>query len=347
MRDVGIIGYGVYVPRNRLQVSEIAATWGKNPADVEKSLGVAEKSVASFDEDAVTLAYEAATSALQRSGIRPEKIEVCLVGSESHPYAVNPTSTIVAEFLGMGKKYLAADLEFACKAATAGMIGAAGLIAAGKASYGLVIGSDTAQAKPHDVLEYTAASAAAAFILGKDDKKAVAQLLDFASFSSDTPDFWRRDGVRFPSHGGRFTGEPAYFTHVESAARLLLEKTKKKPADFDYCIFHMPNGKFPRVVAKRLGFTMEQLAPSLIIDKIGNPYAACSLVGLSAVLDIAMPDQTIFMVSYGSGAGGDAFMFKTNKNIDKKRNLAPLFSQISEEKHDISYVEYLRYGKKI
>jgi len=345
--NVGIIGYGTYVPQKRITISEVAKTWGKNAADVEKSLGIVEKSVASCDEDAVTMAYEAASWALKRAGIPSKKLEVCLVGSESHPYAVNPTSTIVAEFLGVGKNYLASDLEFACKAGTAGMIAVAGLIASGKASYGLVIGSDRAQSKPHDVLEYTAASAAAAFILGREDKNDIAQLLDFASFSSDTPDFWRRDGVRFPSHGGRFTGEPAYFTHVEGAAKLLLEKTKMKPTDFTHCIFHMPNGKFPRLVAKRLGFTPEQLAPSLIIDKIGNPYSASSLAGLSAVLDIAKPNQTIFMVSYGSGAGSDAFIFKTGKGIDKKRTLAPLFSEITSEKRYISYVEYLRYGRKI
>jgi len=346
MQNVNILGYGVYVPRNRIAVSEIAKTWGKNPLDVEKSLGITEKSVASFDEDAVTLSYEAASFALKRANLEASEIEVCLVGSESHPYAVNPTSTIVSEFLGVGRKYLAADLEFACKAATAGIIAIAGLLLSGKISYGLVIGSDTAQSKPHDVLEYTAASASAAFILGKQED-GVAEILDFASYSSDTPDFWRRDGVRFPSHGGRFTGEPAYFTHVEGAAKLLLRKIKMKPQDFDYCVFHMPNGKFPKIVAKRLGFSAQQLAPSLIIESIGNPYSASSLSGLAAVLDIAKPNQSIFMVSYGSGAGSDAFFIKTGKTIGKKRALAPLFSEIIAEKHYLSYVEYLKQGKKI
>ncbi len=346
MQSVNILGYGVYVPRNRITVSEIARNWGKNPLDVERSLGITEKSVASFDEDAVTLAYEAASFALKRAGFEASKLEVCLVGSESHPYAVNPTSTIVSEFLGVGRKYLATDLEFACKAATAGIIALAGLLLSGKVSYGLVIGSDTAQSRPHDILEYTAAAAAAAFILGKSENK-IAEILDFASYSSDTPDFWRRDGVRFPSHGGRFTGEPAYFTHVEGAARLLLSKIKMKPSDFDYCVFHMPNGKFPRVVAKRLGFTAEQLVPSLIVDEIGNPYSASSLSGLAAILDIAKPNQNIFMVSYGSGAGSDAFFIKTGKALPKSRSLAPLFSEVTTDKHYLSYVEYLKQGRKI
>lgn len=345
--DVGIAGYGVYVPKNRIRTAEIASVWGKDAREVEKSLRVKEKSVASFDEDAVTLAFEAAVSALERAGISSSAIDVCFIGSESHPYAVNPTSTIVAEFLDVKKNYLAADLEFACKAATAGIIAVAGLIDCRKASFGLVIGSDITAAKPHDILEYTAAAAAAAFILGRYKKDSLARLIDFVSFSSDTPDFWRRDAVRFPSHGGRFTGEPGYFTHIESAARILLTKAKMKPVDFDYCVFHMPNGKFPREAAKRLGFKKEQLTPSLIVDEIGNPYSASSLSGLAAVLDIAKKGQKIFMVSYGSGAGSDAFIFQVTDNIDKKRNRASLFSDFGKSKNYISYTEYLKDTKKI
>lgn len=347
MTDVAVAGYGVYIPKNRIKNEDIARVWGKNPANVEKSLGVREKSVASFDEDTVTIAFESAVAALSRAKIKPEEIELSLVGSESHPYAVNPTSTIVAEFLGVGRKYLAADLEFACKAGTAGLIAAYGLISSRKISYGLVIGADTAQAKPHDILEYTAASAAVSFILGTKNNDSFAEIIDFSSYSSDTPDFWRRDGVPFPSHGGRFTGEPAYFAHVEGAAQNLLAKSKMKPQDFKYCIFHMPNGKFPREVAKRLGFSDRQIAPSLIVDHIGNPYSASSLLGLSAVLDIAKENELIFMVSYGSGAGSDAFIIKTCQAIQKRRNKAKLVSDYYSNNSYISYLDYLKFTKKI
>jgi len=346
MQKVGILSYGVYIPKYRLRVSDIAPIWGKNSKDIEKSLGVSEKSVPGFDEDAVTQAYEAASNAIAKISIPPSELGICLVGSESHPYAVNPTSTIVAEFLGIGTNYLAADLEFACKAATAGIIFTAGLISSREISSGLVIGSDAAQAKPHDVLEYTAASGAAAFILG-EEKKSLAKLVDLTSFSSDTPDFWRRDGVPYPTHGGRFTGEPAYFAHVEAVAKRLLEKTKTKVSDFDYCIFHMPNGKFPREVAKRLGFTPKQLSPSLVVDYIGNPYSASSLMGLAAVLDIARPKEKIFMVSYGSGAGSDGFIFETTEHIKNQKKAGLTVSDFIQNKEYISYLKYLKFTKKI
>ena len=335
---VGIVSYGTYIPQNRIRIADIARAWKKDPAEVQSGLGVIEKSVPAQDEDAVTIALEAARRALEN---HPVNIDVLFVGSESHPYAVNPTSTIVGELLGIGNNYLAADLEFACKAGTAGMIAIAGLIAAGHAKYGMAIGSDTAQSKPHDVLEYTSAAAGAACILGKEH--IIAKLLADTSYSSDTPDFWRRDGIRYPSHAGRFTGEPAYFAHVMGASRRLFDMTKTKPSDFDYCVFHMPNGKFPRQVAARLGFTHEQLAPSLIVDDIGNPYSASSMTGLAAVLDIAKPGEKIFMVSYGSGAGSDGFIFETTGSLKKQQTVR---TQI-ERKTYIDYVSYLKQTHKI
>ena len=269
---VGIVSYGTYIPRYRIRISDIARAWKKDEAEVSRSLGLTDKSVPGFDEDAATIAIEAALRALQSAQSKPTDIDVLFVGSESHPYAVNPTSTIVGELINVGHAYLAVDMEFACKAGTAAMQTIAGLVAAGHARLGLAIGTDTAQGRPHDFLEYTAAAGGAAFILGKDNL--VAKLLADTSFSSDTPDFWRRDGMRYPSHAGRFTGEPAYYNHVIGAARQLFEMTQTTPDDYDYCIFHMPNGKFPREVAKRLGFGSAQLASSLIVDHIGNPYSA-------------------------------------------------------------------------
>lgn len=334
---VGIVSYGTYIPKYRIKLADIAAAWKKEPSEVVGSLGIDEKAVPAVDEDAVTIALEAGENCLSTFSGKPEDIEVLFVGSESHPYAVNPTSTIVGELLGIGHNYLAADLQFACKAATTGMQAIAGLVAAGHARYGLVIGADTAQSKPNDAMEYTSGAGGVAVLMGKE--KLLANLLADTSYSSDTPDFWRRDGIRYPSHAGRFTGEPAYFAHVMGASRRLLEMTKTTPKDFDYCVFHMPNGKFPRDVARRLGFTKEQLAPSLTVDHIGNPYAASAMLGLAAVFDVARPGQKIFMASYGSGAGSDGFVFQVTEEIVKKRHT------VQEQIEDKEYVDYIGYLK--
>ena len=343
----GIISYGTYIPKYRLRLSEIANVWGKDSNEIENGLKILEKAVPGFDEDAVTMGIEAAKKAVGMANISPSSLQSLYVGSESHPYAVNPSSTIIGEYLGIGNNYFAADLEFACKAATAGIQVTVGLLGSKEIKYGLVVGSDTAQGKPHDALEYTAASAACAYILGNKESEIILKILEMSSVSSDTPDFWRRDGAKFPSHFGRFTGEPAYFSHVLQEGKNLLTKNKLKPQDFDYCVFHMPNGKFPRIAAKKLGFTPDQLAPSLVVDKIGNPYSASSLIGLASVLDIAKPSQKIFFVSYGSGAGSDGFVFETTKELTKKRkNMLSVSDQIKEKIY-ISYPQYLRQTHNI
>ncbi len=346
---IGIVGYGTYIPRYRLKTEDIAGVWKKDAGEILHALGVVEKSVPASDEDAVTVSLEAAASACAAAHIAPYMLEALFVGSESHPYAVNPTATIVGELLGVGHDYLASDMEFACKAGTAGMQAVAGLVSSGHVGLGMAIGADTAQSKPHDALEYTSATAAAAYLLGKTD--VACELVAYTSYSSDTPDFWRRDGIRYPSHAGRFSGEPAYFAHVMGASKRMLSQTDSHPEGYDYAVFHMPNGKFPRSVAKRLGFTSEQIAPSLTVDSIGNPYSASAMLGLAAVLDQAKPGQTIFMVSYGSGAGSDAFVWKVTQRIVplqkwRKEHGARVSDYIACKTY-VSYVEYLKQTHKV
>jgi hydroxymethylglutaryl-CoA synthase len=175
-------------------------------------------------------------------------------------------------------------------------------------------------------------------IIGK--KNVSLEVIDQQSFSSDTPDFWRREGIRYPSHGGRFTGKPSYFYHINQASKLLLKKTKLKPKDFSYAIFHMPNGKFPQEVAFGLGFEKKQIEKSLVVSYLGNSYTASALMGLISVLEVAKKDDLIFFCSYGSGAGSDAFVFKVTENLEKVR--VP-FKSLVEKKKYITYPTYLKF----
>ena len=344
---VGVVGFGGYVPEKRIKLEEIAKVNDKDGKQVMTSLGVKQKAVASKDEDVVSLGVEAAKRGILRSGIDVKEIGAVLVGSESHPYSVKPTGTIVADILGVGNNYVCADLEFACKAGTTGIVMVAAMIEAGLIDLGLAIGADTAQSKPGDALEYTAAAGAGAILLGSKKYKWVAGLERMSSFNSDTPDFWRREGERYPSHAGRFTGEPGYFKHVVGGTEQFLEKYKLKIKDFKYVVLHMPNGKFPKRAAKRLGVNPRQLETGLIVKQVGNPYSASSMLGLVKVLETAKKSEKILVTSYGSGAGSDSLSFKVirkmskkslDKARDKKIDLEAQFKQVEY----ISYADYLK-----
>jgi hydroxymethylglutaryl-CoA synthase len=340
--DVGISGYGAYIPRYRLPAREVSRVWHGG----QTGLPVKEKSVAGLDEDVVTMSIEAARNALRRAEIDASRIRAVWVGSESHPYAVKPTSTLVAEAIGATPYTQAADWEFACKAGTEAFQAAIGFVGSGMAEFALAIGMDIAQGRPGDALEYTAASGGAAYLLGPAEGS-LCRIESSLSYATDTPDFWRRAHEKYPEHGERFTGEPAYFKHITEAATAMMQGMGTTASDYAYAVFHQPNTKFPQRVAKSLGFKTEQIQPGLLVPHIGNTYAGSALVGLTAVLDVAQAGDRILLVSYGSGAGSDAFSLVATEQLAARRTHAPSTQTYIDRRTEIDYATYARFRGKL
>ena len=342
-RQVGIVGYGAYIPQYRLPGTEIARVWtnglGGSP--------IIEKAVAGLDEDVITMSIEAARNAVKRGAVDPLEVRAVWVGSESHPYAVKPTSTIVAESIGASENIQAADWEFACKAGTEAVQASIGFIGSGMVGYTLSVGMDTAQGRPGDALEYTAASGGAAFLLGSSEE-ACAVYQGSYSYVTDTPDFWRRAGETYPTHADRFTGEPAYFSHTITAATRLMEMMQTTPEDYTYAVFHQPNVKFPSRAGKMLGFTPQQIETGLLCGHVGNVYSGSCMLGLTAILDQAKAGDRILMVSYGSGAGSDAFDLLVTDQIQAVQNRnVPTTQDYLNRRVEIDYATYCRYRGKL
>jgi hydroxymethylglutaryl-CoA synthase len=340
---VGIIGYGAYVPRYRLPAKEVARIWTGGKVS---GLPIKEKAVPGLDEDVITMSIEAARNAMKRAQVDPAEIRAVWIGSESHPYAVKPSSTIIAEVIGAAPHIQAADMEFACKAGTEAIVMAMGLVGSKMAHYAVAIGMDTAQGKPGDALEYTAAAGGAAFVIGPADES-MAVINASYSYVTDTPDFWRREHQVYPEHGQRFTGEPAYFKHITSAGKVLMEACGTVPKDYKWAVFHQPNTKFPQRAASLLGFAPEQIAPGLLSPVIGNTYAGAAIIGLTAILDIAEPGDRILMVSFGSGAGSDAFDIVVTDKLLERRDRALKTQDYIARRTEIDYATYARMRGKI
>lgn len=333
----GIIGYGAYIPRFRIKEGGI------------------ERSVPFIDEDSITAAVEAGKLALIHSEVESCMVGKIYVGSESNPYAVKPIASKVAQVLKLGEEEEdvqgvdAVDTEFACKAATSMFKDAAALVNYPKSNikYTMVIGADNSQAAPRDCpggeLDLFVGYGAAAFLFGKQD--VIAEIEGWYSCTSDTPDFWRRDGEPHPMHGGRFTGDPAYFKHVRKSAKKLMERLSLKVEDIDYFVAHQPNVQFPVRMAKELGFKEEQYMPMLQVAKFGNTYSGASPVGLAAVLDIAEPDKRILVASYGSGAGSDAYSLITTSQLLDKRQNQKLTVKYQACNPFLEYVDYTTYRR--
>jgi hydroxymethylglutaryl-CoA synthase len=221
-----------------------------------------------------------------------------------------------------------------------------GLVGSGMVKYGVAIGADTSQGAPGDALEYSASAGGAAYLIGSE--KVVARIDRKCSFTTDTPDFWRREGQCYPSHGGRFTGEPAYFKHIMAAAKSLMDKMGSKPADYAHAVFHQPNGKFPVRAAKQLGFSEKQIEAGLLTPFIGNTYSGAVPLGLASILDVSKPGDRIFAVAYGSGAGSDAFdITVTDEILNLKQGVVPTVKDLVEKKKFLDYATYAKYRGKI
>lgn len=342
IRPVGFVGYGAYIPRYRLPGAEISRVWTEG----NSKSPVREKAVPGLDEDTATMSVEAARNALARAQIDPQRIAAVWVGSESHPYAVKPTGTIVAEAIGATPATMAADWQFACKAGTETLQAGIGLVGSGMADYTLGIGMDTAQGRPGDALEYTAGAGGAAYILGPATE-ALVIIQRSLSYVSDTTDFWRRPITHYPSHAERFSGDPGYFGHILPAATEMLNAMETGAEDYDHVVFHQPNPKFPTRALEELGFKAAQWKTGLLVSEIGNTYAGSAMIGLAAVLDEAKPGQRILMVSYGSGAGSDAFDLRVTDRIIDAQHRAPTTRDYIRRRSLIDYAQYVRMRRKL
>jgi len=334
----GIVGYGVYASRFRIREGKI------------------ERSVPFIDENSITAAVEAGKLALIHSGLDSSSVGKIYVGSESNPYAVKPIASKVSQVLGLGEALDecvqgvdAVDTEFACKAATSMFKDAVALVNYPKSdiNHAMVIGTDNSQAAPRDQpggeLDYFVGFGAASFLFGKND--VIAEIEGWYSCTSDTPDFWRRDGEPYPMHGGRFTGDPAYFKHVRKSAQKLMGKLNLKPEDIRYFVSHQPNIQFPIRIAKEIGFKEEQYNTGLLVSKFGNTYSGASPIGLAAVLDVAKPDERILVASYGSGAGSDAYSLVTTNQIGEKRSRQKFTVQHQAGNPFLEFVDYDTYRR--
>jgi hydroxymethylglutaryl-CoA synthase len=92
---------------------------------------------------------------------------------------------------------------------------------------------------------------------------------------------------------------------------------------------------------------MEQIEPGLLVPMIGNTYAGAAVIGLTATLDIAQPGDRILMVSFGSGAGSDAFDILVTDKISERAGRATKTHEYVKRRTEIDYATYVRFRGKL
>lgn len=307
MAGVGIVDYATYVPRYRLRRDLIAEQWRA------KSLG-GTKAVANFDEDSLTLAYEAVRRLLADDKSR-ESIDGLFFASTTAPHWQRASSSFIAAACDLSEDVATMDVGGSLRCATTALRAALQAVGSGTHRRVAVGAADVREATPESVEEQLFGDAAAAVAIGGEG--ILAELIAQASRSDDFLDEWRRDRDRYVnSLSSRFSTERGFEANVVAVVRRLLEDTGTKPSEVNQLALYSPDGRAHLSAAKKLGFQMEQVV-DVPVASAGVTGAAMPLALLCAALDRAEPNQLIMVVGYGDGA--DALLFRAAGGQKKSR----------------------------
>jgi hydroxymethylglutaryl-CoA synthase len=336
---LGISGYGVYIPFYRIKLKEIATAWK------EDSQPSGEKAVAYFDENVLTLAYNACRNAIKHAEIKPSEINALYLGTVSSPYTEASLAAPLANALGLPENAEAVDFGASTNAGTAALQAGLDAVKSERLENVLIVGSDILVGAPGTSFEYTAGSGAAACILSRNG--VIAEYENSFFYTTGFTDKWKNVESRYPLFGDTgFVRKYGYVEHVVKAAKGLFDKLGATAQSFNHVVLQQQENRLISEASKSLGFTPEQLKAGMTLENFGDTGSASILIGLSAILDQAEPKQRILAVSYGTGSSA-AFSFKINEKMNEKREKATPVKIFKENKEYIDYFTHLRQNRII
>jgi 3-hydroxy-3-methylglutaryl CoA synthase/uncharacterized OB-fold protein len=328
----GIASYGAYVPMTRLPLALIGGRPAKD--------GGPEKAVADYDEDAVTMAVEAARSCLH--GFDPASVDGLFFASTSYALREKQAAATVAKALGLRRDVSTADHAGSLRAGTSALEAGLHAVAAGAMRNVLVVASDCRMGAPRGPLEAKLGDGAVAFLLS--DHQPIAEIAASHAVANELQDLWRAEGEAFThSWEDRFVLQEGYVPNMEEAIRGLLAKSGRAASDFARAALYAPDARSLGSLARGLGLAPEQLVDPLV-GRLGNNGAAFALTLLAVALESAKPGDGLLVASYGDGA--HAFALDVTEGIEKLEARRGVGWHLERRRPLRSYESYLR-GRKL
>ncbi|MBK5103626.1 MAG: hydroxymethylglutaryl-CoA synthase family protein [Burkholderiales bacterium] len=333
--DSGILSYGAYLPRRRLQRKSIAAanSWF---APGLRGLAKGERAMANWDEDTVTMAVEAARDCL--AGLPPAGVEQLILASTTHPFDDRQNSAIVANAMHLASALGVLDVTGSQRAGTSALISA---LAGGRKS--LVTASEHRLAKAASPQEMHYGDGAAALLVGRG-----APIARLVGSHSETVDFVHQFRSSERAHDyaweERWIRDEGYMKLVPAALAALFKATGVAPAAVTH--FCLPC-TLPRVVpgvAKRAG-----IAESAVRDNLaavcGDTGAAHALVMLAQALAQAKAGDLIAVAAFGQGC--DALLFEVTDAIAALPPRGGVDGALARRKEESNYLRFLAFNDHI
>jgi hydroxymethylglutaryl-CoA synthase len=325
---VGIVSYGSYVPYRRLKRSAIAEVLG---IPAEKG----ERSVASFDEDSVSMAVEAARDALAVAPGVP--IDALFFATTTPPYADKLNAALVGAAARLPLEMRAADSTGSVRAGLAALLQGADAVRGG-ARNALVTMADARLAAPEAKAERANGDGAVAFVVGSEH--VVAELVATASLTREFLDGWRGADEAFPhSWEERFALTQAYAPLLGQVVQAALAKAKVTPADLATVVLDCPNPRAVADLVKRAKLDPATVADPLALT-VGQTGAAHAGLMLANVLAAAKPGDLILVAVAADGA--DAVVLRATDAVASNRQTRSV-GRLIESKGNVGYGTYLKW----
>ena len=332
----GITAFGAYLPRMRLQKQVIAEANGWFDASL-KGLGRGEKAVCNWDEDAVTMAVEAAADCLHARGT--DELGGLLFSSTSGPFLDRQHSVLIAEALNLNIDSLrTADVTASQRAGTSALLSGLDIAAGGKDC--VVLASEHRKTQVATREEMLYGDGAAAITVGNDN--VVAEFLASHSIADDFIDHYRADGSKY-DYGWeeRWIRDEGYMKIVPRAVNALLDKAGVEASEIKHFIVATDQGRVPAMLGKAIGLNGDAIADNLL-DKVGITGAAHPLLLLAHRLEQAQANELVLLTGFGQGC--DALLFRTTDKIGTHQPRLGVKGHLSRGRPEENYNKFQSFN---
>ena len=334
----GIVWLGSYLPYLRFSRHRWAQAWGLGEF-ADKMIG--NRTVASFDEDSLTMATDAALCALGAGN--PKDVDALFFASTTPPYLEKSNATVIANALDIAEEARTADFTGSLRASTQALLGALDAVKAGSVKKALVCVGDVRESEPRYYMETMMDDSGAAALVGNDDL--LLELEASLSIQEEFIDTWRRSEDRYLRYDDeRFSSLFGYLRVLPRAAELILKKAKIPIDQINKIVAYAPEGPTYIALAKRSGaghlFNTDPL-----LMQVGNAGNCSVFLQLAKVLEDSSAGERILLMSYGEGA--DALIFKVTKKVDEFKKHNFVSTQLARAKEIDSYEKILYFRNAI
>jgi len=335
---VGIVAYGAYVPRLRLNRQAVydANKWF---AAGLRGLAKGERSMANWDEDSITMAVEASRDCL--TSHKAEDVRNIYFASTTHPFKDRQNAGVIGTALNVEQNLSATDIGGSLKAGTSALI--AGLNASKEGAPTLVAAADKRMARVASANELNYGDGAAALLCGTEN--VIAKLVGHHSVSMDFVDHFRGDESDF-DYGWeeRWIRDEGYSKIVPPAIKAGLAAAKLKNTDITHFIMPSPMPAVPKQMAKMVGIG-EGAVRDLLGASLGDTGAAHALVMLVDALEGAKAGDKIMVVAFGQGV--DILVFEVTAEKDKLPPRKGLSGWMARRKEEKNYMKFLAFNEML